>query len=354
MVWGLIAKVALKAVAKQGAKQTIKGAVKKSVKKKLSARNIKSNLLKKRDKLKKLQLQRDKQQTRETVQESSSNEQESKKGGNMLGKKGGFLGKIITTTLILLVGWIIAKLRGFAKAIGKVIDVIKPIWNIIMGALSKLAGGIMFIFKAAAGIMGLGKKNRELEQAKTSMIKSNEGINKELEKQEFSGEKGKDEEQEDKKDEDKKDKILSQALKESSDFIQAQDTMNKVDDKQDQSSKSISKESVLGKVGKIVKGKGDKAKSKLNNQKSQVDPAIQKQIDKAHRKGMLKDGFEVKKSVNGGLGPTQKQKNKGRVIVQPIEKVVRVGGGGGSSGGGGSDNVKSPAASSSGSTMGLP
>jgi len=353
MVWGVIAKVALKAVAKQGAKQTIKGAAKKAVKKKLTARNIKSNLLKKRDKLKKLQLQRDKQQTRETVQKSSSNEQESG-GGNILGKKGGFLGKIIKTTLILLVGWLISKLRGFADAIGKVIDVIKPIWKIIMGALSKMVGGIVFIFKAAGGIMGLGKKNRELEQAKTSMKQSNEGVNKEIEKQEFSGEQGKDEEQEDKKDEDKKDKILSQALKESSDFIQAQDTMNKVDDKQDQSSKSISKESVLGKVGKIVKGKGDKAKSKLNNQKSQVDPAIQKQIDKASRKG-ISGGFEVKKSVNGGLGPTQKQKNKGRVIVQPIEKVVRVGGGGGGgSSGGGGDNMKSPVGSSSGNTMGLP
>ena len=350
MVWGLIAKVALKAVAKQGAKQTIKGAAKKAVKKKLSARNIKSNILKKRDKLKKIQLQRDKQQSRETVQKSSSNEQESG-GGNILGNKGGFLGKIIKTTLILLVGFLITKLRGFANAIGKVIDVIKPIWDVIMGALSKMVKGIMFIFKAAGGIMGLGKKNRELEEAKTSMKKSNEGINKELEKQEFSGEKGKDEEQEDKKDEDKKDKILSQALKESSDFVQAQDTMNKVDDKQDQSSKSISKESVLGRVNKVVKGKGDKAKSKLNSQKSQVSPEIQKEIDKGR-----KNGFSVTKSANGGLGPTQKQKNKGKVIVQPIEKVVRVGGGGGGgSSGGGGDNMKSPVgSSSSGNTMGLP
>ena len=255
---GVIAKVAIKGMMKAAVKGGVKGAVKTgikgsikkgatkgAVKKKLSSKNIKSNLLKKRDKLKKLQLQRDRQQIRETVQESSSNEQKSNKdGGNILGKRGGFLGKIISVTLTLLGGFIIAKLRGFANAIGKVIDVIKPIWDVIMGALSKLAGGIMFIFKAAAGIMGLGKKNRELEEAKTSMKKSNEGINKELEKQEFSGEKNKDEEQEDKKEEDKKDKIFSEALKESSDFIQAQDTINKVDDKQDQSSKSISKESV--------------------------------------------------------------------------------------------------------------
>ena len=180
------------------------------------------------------------------------------------------------------------------------------------------------------------------------MIKSNEGIHKELEKQEFSGEKGKDEQQEDKKDEDKKDKILSQALKESSDFVQAQDTMNKVDDKQDQSSKSISKESVLGRVNKVVKNKGDKAKSKLSGQKSQTSPIIQKALEDVHKKG-----FSVKKT--GGLGPTQKQKNKGKVIVQPIEKVVRVGGGGGGgSSGGGGDNMKSPVGSSSGNTMGLP
>ena len=360
-VIGLLAKVAIKGMIKGavkgavkiGAKQTIKGAAKKAVKKKLSARNIKSNLLKKRDKLKKLQLQRERQQTRETVQESSSNEQESNEKGNILGKKGGFLGKIIKVTLMLLVGFIIAKLRGFATAIGKVIDFIKPVWDIIMGTLSKMVGGIMFIFKAAGGILGLGKKNRELEEAKTSMKKSNEGINKELEKQEFSGEKNKDEEQEDKKDEDKKDKIVSQALKESSDFIQAQDTMNKVDDKQDQSSKSISKESVLGRVNKVVKGRGDKAKSKLNNQSSQISPAIKKEWEKANRNGL--GGFEVTKSVNGGLGPTQKQKNKGKVIVQPVEKVVRVGGGsGGGSSGGGGDNTKSPVGSSSGNTMGLP
>ena len=358
---GLIAKVAIKGMIKGavkgavrvGVKQTIKGAAKKTVKKKLTARNIKSNLLKKRDKLKKLQLQRDRQQTRETVEESSSNEQESKKGDNILGKKGGFLGKIIKVTLMLLVGFIIAKLRGFANAIGKVINVIKPIWDIIMGALSKMVGGIVFIFKAAGGIMGLGKKNRELEQAKTSMIKSNEGVNKELEKQEFSGEQGKDEEQEDKKDEDKKDKILSQALKESSDFIQAQDTMNKVDDKQDQSSKSISKESVLGRVNKVVKSRGDKAKSKLSNQSPQISPAIKKEWEKANKNKLGR--FDVTKSVNGGLGPTQKQKNKGKVIVQPVEKVVRVGGGGGGgSSGGGGDNTKSPVGSSSGNTMGLP
>ena len=360
-VIGLLAKVAIKGMIKGavkgavrvGVKQTIKGAAKKTVTKKLTARNIKSNLLKKRDKLKKLQLQRDRQQTRETVQESSSNEQESG-GGNILGKDPrGFLGKIIKTTLILLVGLIITKLRGFATAIGKVIDFIKPIWDIIMGALSKMVGGIMFIFKAAAGIMGLGKKNRELEEAKTSMKKSNEGINKELEKQEFSGEKNKDEEQEDKKDSRKKDDIISKALKESSNFIQSEATINKVDDKQDQSSKSISKESVLGRVNKVVKGRGDKAKSKLNNQSSQISPAIKKEWEKANRNGL--GGFEVTKSVNGGLGPTQKQKNKGKVIVQPVEKVVRVGGGsGGGSSGGGGDNTKSPVGSSSGNTMGLP
>lgn len=347
-------KGAVKGAVKVGAKQTIKGAAKKAVKKKLSARNIKSNLLKKRDKLKKLQIERDKQESRETVEKSSSNQQESKKGGgSILGKSTGFLGKIISATLTLMVGWIIAKLRGFATAIGKVIDFIKPVWDIIMGTLSKMVGGIMFIFKAAAGIMGLGKKNRELEEAKTSMKKSNEGINKELEKQEFSGEKDKDEGQEDKKDSRKKDDIISKALKESSDFIQSEATINKVDDKQDQSSqKSLSKESVLGKVNKVVKGKGDKAKSKFQSQNKQVSPVIQKALDKVNKKGL--SGLETTKSVNGGLGPTQKQKNRGKVIVQPVEKVVRVNGGSGSSGGSGTGNVKSPVLSLSGSSMRIP
>ena len=90
MAWVALGKVALKSVAKQGAKQTVKGSIKgtakKAVKKKISAKNIKSDLLKKKDQLKKIQIEREKQESRETVGESKFAKEDSGKGaGNVLG-----------------------------------------------------------------------------------------------------------------------------------------------------------------------------------------------------------------------------------------------------------------------------
>jgi len=357
MAWVALGKIALKAVAKQGAKQavkgSIKGAAKGAVKKKLSAKNIKSNLLKKRQKLKKVQLERQKQE--ETVSKPSNQPQDSGKGRGKVGLAGldlGIFGKIINVISIFIWSYVIRKIIQFREGIGKTISAIKPIWDVVMGTLAKMAGGIMFIFKAAGAVMGLGKKNRELEQAKNSIKQSNEGINNELAKQEYSGEEDKDEEQEEKKETDQKDAVISKALKESTDFIESEATVNQVDDKQmSQSQGDTNPATMVGKVNKIVKGKADASTSKLNNTKAEVSPAVQRALDKVNANEL--GGFKTVKNINDGLGPTQNQKNKGKMVIQPVERIVRVGGGNGSSGGSGSSNIKSPVPSSS-NAIGLP
>ena len=53
--------------------------------------------------------------------------------------------------------------------------------------------------------------------------------------------------------------------------------------------------------------------------------------------------MKKRRPITRGLGPTQRMKNKGKIIIQPVEREVRVGGGNGSSGGSsGSSNIKSP------------
>ncbi len=351
MAWVALGKVALKSVAKQGAKQTVKGSIKgtakKAVKKKISAKNIKSDLLKKKDQLKKIQIEREKQESRETVGESKFAKEDSGKGaGNVLGMGDfGFIGKIVNVIITLLVSVVIKKLIEFREAIGNAIKIIKPIWDIIMFTLNKMAGGIKFIFQAAGAIFGLGKKNKELEDSKKMIEESNKGINKELEKQEYSGEKDKDEEQEDKKDNAKKDDVIGKALKESSDFIKSEATISQVDDTQNPE-KTPSLSSVMGRVNKIVKGKADKTSSKLKGQSSDIKKT-KEQVNPI-------SFWKKKKPVTYELGPTQKQRNQGRTIIQPVEKIVRVNGGSASSGGSGSGNVKSPVPSSSGSSMRIP
>ena len=343
-----LAKVAVKGAVKAGVKGTIKGTAKKVVKKKLSAKNIKSNLLKKKDQLKKIQIEREKQESRETVGESKFAKEDSGKGaGNVLGMGNfGFIGKIINVILTLIVSVVIKKLIEFREAIGKVISFIKPIWDMVTFNLQMMAKGIKFIFQAAGAIFGLSSKNKELKDAKESMEMTNKGINKELQKQEYSGEKDKDEEQEDKKDDSKKDDIIGKALKESSDFIESEATINQVDDKQNPD-KTTNLSWVMNKVNKVVKGKSDKATSKLKGQSSQITKSSDFTPDKIAQ-------IKNKKPVTNGLGPTQKMKNKGKIIIQPIEKVVHAGGGSGSSGGRGSSNVQSPVPSSSGSSMRIP
>jgi len=354
MVWGAVAKVALKTAAKEGAKQTIKGSAKKAVKKKLSAKNIKSNLLKKRGQLKKLQIERQKQES-DTLEQSSSPQKtdSGKDAGSVLGFNFGFLGKIFNVTMTLIFSWVIRKVIQFTEGIGKTINAIKPIWNAVMGTLEKIVNGIKWIFEKVGQMVGLVASSKEIEDTQQSLKQTNEGINKELEKTQYGKSGDVDEEREEKKETDQKDAVVSKALKESSDFIESEATINQIDDKQTQSQKNLSPATMLGKVDNIVKGKADKSVNKLNNAKSDIHPAVQGALDKSITRDGL-GGLKTIKTVNGGLGPTQKMKNQSKMIIQPVERIVRVGGGSGSSGGGGSSNIKSPAASASGGTSRIP
>ena len=339
------AKSALKAGAKStlkaSSKKIAKSTTKKAAKKKLSAKNIKRNILKQRERLNKLQLQRERQE--ETVNQGKFHKEDSGKGaGNVLGIMDlGIFGKIYNAFWTLFIGLVINKLIAWRKGIMTVINWVKPFWQLVMGSLNSMVGGIFWIFNMFSGFIG--QEDKKLKDSKTLMDTTQKGLRKELGKEEFGGDDkeknndNKNEEQEEKKESDKKSRILNNALKESSNFLESETAINQVDERENEGAPAemSNPSTILGKVNKLVKGKSDKTSRQLNRQSSE--------IKKTNEQNNPISFLKKRRPITRGLGPTQRMKNKGKIIIQPVEREVRVGGGNGSSGGSsGSSNIKSP------------
>ena len=333
-------KAGAKSTLKASSKKIAKSTVKKAGKKKLSAKNIKRNILKQRERLNKLQLQRERQE--ETVNKGEFHKEDSGKGaGNVLGIMDlGIFGKVYNAVWTLLMGLIINKLIAWRKGIMTVINWVKPFWKIVMGSLMSMVNGIFWVFKMFSGDF-IGKENKKIKDSKKLMDTTQKGLKKELGKKEFGGDDkdndNKNEEQEEKKESDKKSRVLNDALKESSKFLESETAINQVDERENEGAPAemSNPSTILGKVNKLVKGKSDKTSRQLNRQSSE----IKKTDEQLNPLSFLKK----QRPLTRGLGPTQRMKNKGKVIIQPVEREVRVGGGNGSSGGSsGSSNIKSP------------